>query len=350
MLPLFLPQVKDFPRAVDQIFEDIETYNHENLNSPNYISLIECKVILHYAYASCRTLIRSFCDNITERTISCANVASAVSHIQRISRSFEEIRTLIQLNRSEALIPKINCTVSKFNSLKNALNIEFFKPGPVNNTNIHMIDEYHDMALKIKSDSESNPLTTGKILSSIQASIDELQRNPASNPFIAVVGPFFTEKIQLAFILALLQPIIYINFSGGQQPVYSLFSHLANEILNILRLDLKDFDLNHVGTFGPGSDALNGVYKYKKYGILGCFMAMYEKCASLDFTDANFNWMKFYTELGSFTFVKLSISEFVEKKSKSNECLVLTRISNNILFSRCLICLISQHEEACPVY
>lgn len=314
---LTLDKVKEFPTIVEQSIEAIAAFVRVSHNIPEVSSIKKHLIDFNNAFKKYKPWVFNFCANICEQTLSSPYSITPLSEFRKIILTCESIQSCIQRDDFILLLFEVEFITSQIESLSNSLNIEFFHAVSVDNTDNRMLHIYHDMALKIKSDSEYNSETYGKILCRIQESIDELQRKPADNPFIAVVGPSFMGKTQLAFILALIQPIIYINFSEGlSQPIYSLFSQISSEISNILLSDFKTFNRNHIGPFGPDSDALNGIYKNNKYGILGCLMAIYEKCSSLNFNSENFNWMQFYTELGSFPYINLSISEFIEKKSK----------------------------------
>jgi len=315
MLPFSLAQVKDFPRVVDQIFEDIETYNLANLNSQNYTALKECEVNLKDSYTTCKTLIRSFCDNITEQTISSTNVATAVNLIQRISRQFVAIRTLLGLNRSDFMILEVKSIIFNFDSLKIELNIKFFQVMSETIDNDPVLKKYHDMAVKIKADSISNARSSGKILSSIQKCIDDLGRGTRNFPFIAVVGPSLMGKTQLAYILALIQPILYFNFTPTADPqyVYSPFSGLSDAIAQAVRADLSLF--KNIGSLGPSQRIIEQEINYK-YEVLGCFMAFYEMYAQAFSENPNFDWMSLYAGIETFAYTSMSIHDFCKKRGK----------------------------------
>lgn len=180
---------------------------------------------------------------------------------------------------------------------------------------------------KYKSNASRADLDNMHILNKIKSKIELLGRRRLLTPiygqddfpFIAIVGPSFMGKTQLAFTLARTHPVLYFNFMKGEsrQHVYKSFEPISTELESCLSDDLKK--INGRDNCGAAlSIILRDVNENIKYKSLGLIYALLEKASSFNFNGSNVEWMSFYLECGPFAYSEMTFKEYYKKTSKSN--------------------------------
>jgi hypothetical protein len=298
-----LSEIKKFPDILDEIIKDLRRYHKNDSRLQNSASK------LNETYSLYESSINSFCSGLTEETLNDELAHTPLVKLEFILLSCDSIKELMDSNVSDKIIRNIDDIVLKLKSLESHLGVKFYSS--YSRSVDASLKSYHVMAKEIKKDAIDNASTSGKILENIQKCINDIDTYSPFVPFIAVVGPSLMGKTQLAFILALIQPIIYFVFSSNEsQSVYDNFSYISEEIKTTIELDLKLFSRITVLNL---EDICNNNHKYWTLGFL---FAIYEISSTVAFND-QFDWMSFYLKLSSITYSALSVSEFQRKKGKS---------------------------------
>ena len=186
---------------------------------------------------------------------------------------------------------------------------------------------YKEVSKVIASSSDS------AILENIQSIIDDISKPMRRNielnsgtvsfegvPFIAVVGPSFMGKSQLAFTLSASQPVIYLNPTSGQN-VYCSFLPISQKMYSLLSEDLLKLPLGQDTEFVDVELLLRDAgYKNRQipFKSLGFLFALIEKAILFDGFDSDKSekyWFDEYTEISYLKYSDLSIVEFIAKFS-----------------------------------
>lgn len=262
-----------------------------------------------------RPLILDFCLNaphvlstgIIERTLERLELFSTL-----FSNYYHDLHVLYSDENSSAerILFEFNGLISSFNSLDDIFEVNFFSPQytcVIDGQGKKELADYERIARDIVNKQSDEQST----LSRIRRVIAEMD-NPGVRsdfPFVAVVGPSFMGKTQLAVSLAQTQIVVYYNPSNNKQPIYSNFDAISSELDNLLRSDLCVFKFKRINYFKKD-------HRNTKFSTLGLLLALFETCAEFDFAQSS--WMEFYSKIPSIAYTKLSPTEFVEKYSNLN--------------------------------
>jgi hypothetical protein len=318
MTPISLSDIKKFPHILRELIEDLHEYPHLD-NNP---CLEECVSKLNEIYFLDEPFISSFCAGITEATITDELAEIPLSMLNFILRNCNSIRKSMNSNLSDEIIRNIDDIMPKFKFLESHLGVEFFS-----SYSDSLLKSYHVMAKEIKKDAIANASTSGKIMANIQKSINEVNRSDSVIAFNVVVGPTLMGKTQLAFTLALDQPIIYINFaSKNDESAYDAFSHISNEFKKLLKADFEIFSRFEMDESGKSKHEIR--FNNLKYWTFGFLLAIYRISSAVTFND-QFNWMSFYVKLKSFVFQRISTDTFIREIRN----ILLFKLSKLLIFN-----------------
>jgi hypothetical protein len=304
MTPISLSDIKKFPHILRELIEDLHEYPHLDNNS----CLEECVSKLNEIYFLYEPSISSFCSGLTEATITDELAQIPSTKLEFILLKCKSIRRSMNLNLFDKIIQSIDDIILKLKSLESHLGVEFYSS--YSESVDASLKSYRVIAKEIKKESIETASTSGQILENIQKCIDDIKASSFDVPFIAVVGPSLMGKTQLAFILALIQPIIYLVFSNLTQNVYKNFSDISTKMKNLISLDSNQF--SNISKLKI-EDIMDDSHKYLTLGFL---FAIYEISSTVTFND-QFDWMNFYLKMKSFTFTKLTVDEYRNKESNS---------------------------------
>lgn len=245
-----------------------------------------------------------------------SEVLKNVDFMQKIS-----FRSDSPANASTTIISAFQVVELSFSKLEKVLDLSFFKPEKIPQSAIVSFREYLIIARSLTSGSEDRILTDIRnLIARITESVWNRSAEDRSKvwmldfPFIAVVGPSLMGKTQLAFTLARKQPVIYLNFSFGEQSVYKAFEPISVAMSECVETDLKLFDASIKGSFGPGTMYLLENLNLK-YTSLGLIYSLIKRGASFCFNSDN-DWMNYFVNLDTLVYSKMSIPEFYTETGK----------------------------------
>jgi hypothetical protein len=316
MTPISLSDIKKFPEILEEIIEDLRIYLKIDSRLKDSASK------LNETYSLYEPFISSFCSGLTEETLNDTLAHKPLVKLEFILLSCDFIRESMNSNVSDEIIQDIDSIILKLKSLESHLDVEFYS-----SYSDSLLKSYHVMAKEIKKDAIANASTSGKIMANIQKSINEVNRSDSDIAFNVVVGPTLMGKTQLAFTLALDQPIIYINFaSKNDESVHDAFSHISNEFKKLLKADFEIFSRFEMDESGKSKHEIR--FNNHKYWTFGFLLAIYRISSTVTFND-QFNWMSFYVKLKSFVFQRISTDTFVREIRN----LLLFKLSNLFIFN-----------------
>lgn len=271
--------------------------------------------------------IRKFC-SIARITPESAIVIATKANI---SEYFSSISTLIRIinnslkstSNTHSYIPNsLESIVNNCKSILKVLNVNLYNP-----LTLTALQEYKILAYqKYKANASKADLDNMPILNKIKSKIEYLGSRISLTsdverkdefPFIAVIGPSFMGKTQLAFTLARTHPVLYFNFIVGEsrQSVYKVFERISSELESCLSDDLKK--VNGRDNFGAAlSVIMHYLNKNIRYKSLSFIYALLERAAAFDFNDPNAEWMDFYLECGPLAYSEMTFAEYYQKISK----------------------------------
>jgi hypothetical protein len=316
MSPISLSEIKKFPEILEEIIEDLRIYLKIDSRLKDSASK------LNEIYFLYEPSISSFCSGLTEETLKDELAEIPLRRLNSMLRTCISIKEYMNLNLFDKIIRNTDDIILKLKSLESHLDVEFYS-----SYSDSLLKSYHVMAKEIKKDAIANASTSGKIMANIQKSINEINRSDSVIAFNVVVGPTLMGKTQLAFTLALDQPIIYINFaSKNDESAYDAFSHISNEFKKLLKADFEIFSRFEMDESGKSRHEIR--FNNHKYWTFGFLLAIYRISSTVTFND-QFNWMSFYVKLKSFVFQRISTDTFVREIRN----FLLFKLSNLFIFN-----------------
>ena len=271
-----------------------------------------------------------------------ANLSNNLSSISSMKRKID----LLLKSNSHSLITigLMNIIESCENILQN-FNVNLYNPPDTGQTfvfdedTLQAFDKYRSISKKI-GDAENMP-----ILEKIKSRIELLGKKRSAYvfaleefvyPFIAIIGPSFMGKTQLAFNIARTNPVLYMNFKkgGSRQHVYRRFLPISNELGSCLSDDLKKIQ----GRDDYGV-AMSIILSDKNIGIkfksVGFIFALLERASTFDFNVEDADWMDFYVKSGPLVYSALTLNEYYERIGKNR--VIETLYFNYFLLTCCRI-------------